>query len=78
MGVQGTQKSAEALHEIFMGNFLFLSSFLSRHRSEKASKPHIEYRKHVEMAAVGLPLTFWGRDGQDPEWILTIPSPLGN
>lgn len=58
MGVQGTQKSAEALHEIFMDNFLFLSSFLSRHRSEKASKPNIEYRKHVEMAAVWPPLTF--------------------
>lgn len=35
MGVQGTKKSAEALHEIFMGIFLFLSSPLSRHRSEK-------------------------------------------
>lgn len=63
MGVQGTQKSAEALHEIFMGNFIFLSSFLSRHRSKKAFKPHIESRMHVEMVAVGQPLTFWGRDG---------------
>lgn len=35
MGVQGTKKSVETLHEIFMGIFLFLSSSLSRHESEK-------------------------------------------
>lgn len=34
MGVRGTKESAEALHEIFMGVFLFLASSFSSLRSE--------------------------------------------
>ena len=63
MGVQETKKSAEALHEIFMGIFLFLASSFSSRKSESIQDKSSEQRKHVEMAPAGLSLTFWGREG---------------
>lgn len=63
MGVQGTKKSAEALHEIFMAVFLFIASSFSSRKSESIKDRSPEHRKHVEMAPAGLSLTFWGMEG---------------
>lgn len=41
MGVQGTKKSAEALHEIFMGIFLFSPLLPLQTQEWKASKPDV-------------------------------------
>lgn len=60
MGVQGTKKSEEAQHEIFMGifvSFFFVPLFTPDHRRKNVSRPKVPV---LEACRKGLPLAYWG------------------
>lgn len=74
MGVQGTKKSAEELHEIFMGNFLFLSSFLSRHRSEKHPSQTFWVQEACRNGSCGPILDHLGEGGTEKALPFPVPT----
>lgn len=72
MGVQGTKESAEALHEIFMGIFLFLASSFPRHRSGKLPGQEFWVQEAGRSGLASLSLTSRGRE----RWSSSSPVPI--